>query len=98
MAANVIHRDSGFLGASAKTASGHHGVPQPTVPSSGPDPLSVAIAADLAEWQAEDAAALAGVEAAAAALHAKDQNTDQAITERDTTNAQLFAAIEVRNA
>lgn len=98
MAANIIHRDPGFLGASARTASGHREVQLPTVPLSGPDPVSVAIATDLSEWAAEDAAALAGLDALAAALHAKDQNTDQAITERDTTNAESFAAIEVRNA
>ncbi|SKO13510.1 hypothetical protein [Mycobacteroides abscessus] len=97
MAANIIHRDPGFLGASARTASGHQSVPLPTVPVSGPDPLSVAVATDLAEWQAEDSAALAAIEATAAALHGKDQNTDQAITERDTTSAESFAAIEVKN-
>ncbi|MGL5442422.1 MAG: hypothetical protein ACRDDJ_08130 [[Mycobacterium] stephanolepidis] len=65
--------------------------------ASGSDPISVASAAVLAEWHVEDGAGLAGIQAMAAALQGKAQNTDEAITERDTTNAESFAAIEVKN-
>lgn len=98
MPANIIHRDPGFLGAVAKTAAGHATIPVTAPPVGGSDPISVASAAVLSEWQAEDAAGVAGIEGLAASVQGKAQNTDEAITDRDTSNAESFAAIEVRNA
>lgn len=95
MAANVIHHEDPFPGASAQTLARYQPLPVPPPPVIGVDPASAAAEAAFTEWFAEDTAAEAALAAHAQKLHQSNTNTTAAITNEDVDDAQKFRKLEL---
>ncbi|SLI19228.1 Uncharacterised protein [Mycobacteroides abscessus subsp. abscessus] len=95
---NTIHHDPSFPAAAQRTLSRY--VPMPTAPSLtfGADPISAAIEGVIAEWPAENAALVAGLQAHAEATYSANQGTSAALGEQDSNSAARINGLGIRNA
>lgn len=98
MADNVIHHDPSFPAAAQRTLSRYVTMPMAPPLTFGADPISAAIEGIIAEWPAENAALVAGLQAHAEAIYSANQGTSAGLGDQDSSSAARINGLGIRNA